>query len=240
MNYPGGKAGSGVYQNIINQIPPHNLYVEGYLGGGAILRKKRPAALNIGIDINPQVISAWPNQNRCIFINCEFLTFLDHIEKYYKYASAETFIYLDPPYLIETRQNQNPIYEFEMTREDHETLLKAIRNRSEMIMISGYKSQLYRKQLAGWRCETFQTVTRGGNIAIEHLWMNYPEPTQLHDYSFLGKDFTDRQRIARKIRRLKKKLAALPALERAAILDAFDDKDKIDYMKRWEQIRFDL
>ena len=59
MTYPGGKAGAGVYQTLINLMPPHDVYVEPFLGAGAILRMKRPAALNIGIDLDPEVIRAW-------------------------------------------------------------------------------------------------------------------------------------------------------------------------------------
>ena len=57
--YPGGKAGSGVAQRIINRMPPHQVYIEPFLGGGAVLRYKRPAALNIGIDRDPEVIARW-------------------------------------------------------------------------------------------------------------------------------------------------------------------------------------
>jgi site-specific DNA-adenine methylase len=35
--YPGGKGGAGVYQTIINNIPPHDTYIETHLGGGNIL-----------------------------------------------------------------------------------------------------------------------------------------------------------------------------------------------------------
>jgi hypothetical protein len=31
MSYPGGKGGSGVYQTIINQQPPHEVYIEPFL-----------------------------------------------------------------------------------------------------------------------------------------------------------------------------------------------------------------
>lgn len=34
-NYLGGKNGSGVYQAIINLLPPHDTYIEGFLGTGA-------------------------------------------------------------------------------------------------------------------------------------------------------------------------------------------------------------
>jgi len=59
MHYPGGKNGSGVFQTIINLMPPHEVYIEPFLGAGAILRLKRPASTNIGIDIDPEVIRYW-------------------------------------------------------------------------------------------------------------------------------------------------------------------------------------
>jgi hypothetical protein len=59
VSYPGGKNGSGVYQAIINRMPPHQVYIEPFLGGGAILRLKRPAALNIGVDLDRDVIAGW-------------------------------------------------------------------------------------------------------------------------------------------------------------------------------------
>ena len=59
MAYPGGKAGDGVYQRLISLMPPHEVYIEPFLGGGAIMRHKRPTRLNIGIDLDSQVISMW-------------------------------------------------------------------------------------------------------------------------------------------------------------------------------------
>jgi DNA adenine methylase len=38
MPYPGGKGGAGVYQTIINGMPRHEVYVEPFLGGGAVGR----------------------------------------------------------------------------------------------------------------------------------------------------------------------------------------------------------
>lgn len=51
MNYPGGKGLS--FKKFINLMPPHDVYIETHLGGGSIIRKKRPAKRNITIELNP-------------------------------------------------------------------------------------------------------------------------------------------------------------------------------------------
>lgn len=58
MSYPGGKNGAGVFQKIINLMPPHERYFEPFLGGGAILRLKLPAKRNIACDLVGSQISA--------------------------------------------------------------------------------------------------------------------------------------------------------------------------------------
>jgi len=224
--YPGGKNGAGVYQNLINQIPPHKFYIEGFLGSGAIMRRKKSAAFNVGIDRDLNVVLEWIKAYRppqYDFLLGRFLGFLDRIDEF-GYAACDTFIYLDPPYLAETRRDPRPLYRYEMLEtEQHIELLAQIQHRAEMIMISGYWSDLYAEYLAGWRVENFETVDRGGNTRTEFLWMNYPKPVRLHDYSYLGRDFIDRQRIKRKIRRLVKKLDKLPPLERAALIAALTE-----------------
>jgi DNA adenine methylase len=57
MSYPGGKA--AVVHKLINLMPPHSTYVEAFLGGGAVMRSKQPAAYNIGVDLDAAVISGW-------------------------------------------------------------------------------------------------------------------------------------------------------------------------------------
>ena len=62
MTYPGGKAGAGVYQRIINQIPPHSVYVEPFLGDGAVMRRIRPADRTIGIEIDSAVAAEFAGE----------------------------------------------------------------------------------------------------------------------------------------------------------------------------------
>ena len=66
MGYPGGKAAPGIYHKIISLMPPHQIYIEPFYGGGAIMRHKRPAQINIGIDRDRAAIEkAWtPAESR--------------------------------------------------------------------------------------------------------------------------------------------------------------------------------
>ena len=57
MRYPGGKGRT--FQHVINLIPPHRVYIETHLGGGAVMRHKRPSAYSIGIDADQKVIGTW-------------------------------------------------------------------------------------------------------------------------------------------------------------------------------------
>jgi hypothetical protein len=111
------------------------------------------------------------------------------------------------------------VYEYEMTDQHHHDIIKIVQSMPAMVGISTYENKIYREGLNGWNIYTFKSMTRSG-LADEQLWMNYPEPEQLHDYRYLGKDFTDRQRIKRKIEREVNKLRNLPALERNAIIQS--------------------
>lgn len=223
MGYPGNKGNDGVYHSIINQIPPHKRYVELFLGSGQIMRKKLPAPLmNIGVEINPEVIKSqnWePYEKLDAFqiLQGDALKFVEGLtaQKWNK----ETFMYLDPPYPIGSRRNMNDLYEHELNDRDHVRLLKALRKLNCSIAISTYENPIYKKLLHDWRVVKFKTQTHRGT-ATEFLYMNYAEPSQLHDYRYLGKDFTDRQRIKRKIDRHVQRLMKLPPLERAAICNA--------------------
>lgn len=50
MTYPGGKAGGGVYQTIINHIPPHEVYIEPFAGGECGVTT--PGRIKITHDLN--------------------------------------------------------------------------------------------------------------------------------------------------------------------------------------------
>ena len=219
MSYTGGKGAEGTAQAIINQQPPHDTYIEPFAGHAAVFRTKRPALNNVLIDKDPDC-TAWIGEH-CNG-NIDILT-TDAIKWLAEQRfGARTLIYCDPPYLIRSRVDQRQRYRCEMTDEEHEKLLGILMGLPCMVQISSYADRLYSSYLRDWRHITFQSMTRGGK-QTEHLWMSYPEPKALHTYTHLGKDYRERERIKRKVTRWTRRLAALPALERLALMSAIND-----------------
>jgi DNA adenine methylase len=223
--YPGGKSGSGVLQTIVNLMPPHRVYLEPFLGGGSVMRFKRPADLSIGVDLDPAVVKDWrlylelsqesglSSGSVTIQQGCG-IAFL----RRYHFAGDE-LVYCDPPYVRSVRAGAKATYHYEMTDGDHVRLLRLLRTLPVRVIVSGYDSELYREELEGWHTVSFRAMTRGGP-ATEWLWMNYLPPVELHDYSCLGSDYRERERIKKKIRRWRLRLAGMPVLERQALLGA--------------------
>ncbi len=212
--YPGGKAADGVYQTIINQIPPHETYIEPFLGSGAILRLKAPAKKSIALDLDPDVVYNFSMEIPGLRILREdALYFLSN----FPFKGGE-FIYLDPPYLFSTRRSKRRLYKFELGEEaKHRKLLDILKSLNVPVALSGYWSELYVKELSEWRSISFKAPTHKGS-ATEWLWMNYPKPERLHDYRYIGATYQKRQAIKRKSERWVRRFKALPVLERERIL----------------------
>ncbi|MCC7360523.1 MAG: DNA adenine methylase [Anaerolineales bacterium] len=219
--YTGGKGGPGVYQSIINQMPPHRVYIEAFLGAGSVLRAKRPAVATIGIERDAAVLlEHWKGTEvpNLTLLHANAIEWLAG----HQWQGGE-LVYLDPPYLMETRRDQRGYYAHELSDADHAELLGVVKSLPCYVLISGYWSELYARELKDWRYTCFTTGTRGGGRATEWLWMNFPEPVELHDYRYLGRNFRERERIARQRRRWAARLARMSALQRQALLWAMQD-----------------
>jgi hypothetical protein len=191
------------------------VYLEPFLGAGAVMRMKRPARVNIGVDLDPDVVKMAMSPGPSFkFVRGDGIDFLAS----YPFSGTE-LVYCDPPYLMSTRRTQKRLYRFEMTDVDHRRLLRVLQELRCMVMISGYSSPLYARELKGWNATSFHATTRGAPAA-EWVWYNFPPPAELHDYRYLGINFRERERIKRKKRRWTAKLEHMPALERQALLAA--------------------
>lgn len=236
MSYPGGKNGAGIYQKIINLMPPHDVYIEPFLGGGAVMRLKRPADLNIGLDLSAAAIASFgdfaggivgPDGTRASLE----LAIGDGVSKIERIGDGRlpfegrVLIYCDPPYLMSTRSGKR-LYDNEMPDREHRRLLRAVLKAEKVasIIVSGYASSLYTRALRGWNSIQFESMTRGGYTKTEHLWFNFEPPVALHDYRYLGRDFRERERIKRMKQRWTARLDRMPVLQRQALLSAIADR----------------
>lgn len=282
MSYPGGK--NRVYQHLINLIPYHTAYFAPFLGEDAIMQHKRPAIMNVGLDVDKDVITRWqkgtikpapgtpPTPHYMILAHdhtrptadttingvtappphlkvaapitrygsteappipvmkpgadpARYRTRHAFIHADYKYAlcnwpfTHRHFVYIDAPYLQDVRASQRPLYNHEFnTEEQHCELLQIALKLPCMVMISHYAHPLYTNTLSTWNTASYTTYTRSGRAVREYLWMNYDQPTHLHDYSFIGNDYRQRETIKKKQDRWVENWAELPHLERRAIL----------------------
>lgn len=215
-NYTGHKNIDGVYQKIINQIPPHSYYLELFAGSGAICEKLDPLSNAFLNDISPEVVALLKQKFPNATVYCkdifDLLSYnLDVLQ------NPKSFVFLDPTYLHETRSDKN-LYHHELSDSDHVQLLSILNTKKCNIMIVHPKCELYDSMLYNWR-KIEVKIRYNRKTSIEVLYMNYPEPEELHTYKFLGEDCWDRQRIKRKGDQLVKKLSDLPVLERKYVLE---------------------
>lgn len=93
--------------------------------------------------------------------------------------SKDTFFYLDPPYLHETRTAKDA-YEFEMSPDQHEQLLEVIASISGKFLLSGYPSAMYDRfsRAHRWNRVDVEIDNKASGlknkpIKTECFWTNY-------------------------------------------------------------------
>lgn len=214
MRYPGGKNGEGIVQRIINQIPPHSEFVEPFGGSAAVCRALRKAKWSVVIDRDPGAIAGLTGGVLPAGVNVICGDGISWMERNVLGPSA--VVYADPPYLLSTRSHRR-IYRCELLEADHVRLLDVLTSTRAKVLLSGYPSALYSQRLLGWRSIEYRVMTRGG-VRTECLWMNFPEPMELHDYRYLGGNFREREKIRRQQRRWSERLNRMNRLQRLALL----------------------
>ena len=87
-----------------------------------------------------------------------------------QHDGPDTLHYVDPPYLHETR-SQNDAYDHEMTAEQHAELLDVLDGLEGDVILSGYPNDLYAGRLRHWRCERKEALADGAQPRVECLWI---------------------------------------------------------------------
>lgn len=230
-HYPGGKSGAGVWQTLINEIPPHDVYISATVGNDPVLRFKRPAVRNIAVDLDAAALDLWRDRDDVERVHADGLAFVERFVADNGDAAGETVVLFDPPYPAEVRKSRRPIYLAEQLEFAwHRRLLDAVVRLPCRVLICCYPDPRYLRALAGWRIVEYFSTDRSGERRAENLFCNFPRPDRLHDSRFIGRDRRDRERIRKNWRTLTNRFARMPAVERAAaverIVERLDDDER--------------
>lgn len=130
----------------------------------------------------PGDINAWFNSIKYITKIHERVKDVTFVERDFRDTmlslnGANTFLYVDPPYVTSTRTKG--IYgKYEMIDKDHIEFLVLANSFQGKMLISGYDSKLYNDKLGNWNKEYKEIVNHSGQNKVkqkrvEVLWKNY-------------------------------------------------------------------
>ena len=211
VHYPGGKAKT--FHHMVNLIPPHRVYIEPFLGLGSVMKAKRRAETEFGVDLDKRALEMSNLKDAGIqLIHDDGIDFLEK----YPFEGHEV-VYCDPPYYPDVRK-RHQVYRFDFEHHDHIRFLDLVTQLNARIIISGYANDIYRQYLNDWHLYTYPSKAHDG-LRVECLWYNFPSPCELHDYRYLGFNFRERQTIQRRLARMKRRLDELTDQERALLLE---------------------
>ena len=106
---------------------------------------------------------------------------MDAIDLIKQHNDPDTLIYCAPPYMASSLVSKH--YQYDMDTGAHRELISAIKDHKGPVMISGYASELYASELAGW--SQIRQGTKVGSLKneksdrIEIVWCNFEPKGQL-------------------------------------------------------------
>lgn len=95
----------------------------------------------------------------------------------HRFNFDNVLIYADPPYLLDTRGGKQ--YRYEMDEQDHLDLLAALIKHKGYVILSGYPSEMYDRELRGWSKLTRKSYNQNADSRTEVLWCNFAMPNQM-------------------------------------------------------------
>ncbi len=97
---------------------------------------------------------------------------MDALRLIRRYNGPDVIMYIDPPYLLSTR-NSRRLYKHEMDDLQQKELLETLLESKAKIVLSGYDCDLYNRMLKDWRKDQTLSQTTSTKKAVEVIWMNY-------------------------------------------------------------------
>jgi hypothetical protein len=248
-SYFGGKAGAGVWQTIVNRIPPHDCLIVPFAGHCAVSRFIRPCRRLILCDADPEVCTWWDSRlpDHGEIHHCDGIEFLRFHFGLTARASTDPatpaaaapagvdesggevlgfptdriVVFCDPPYHLETRTSATR-YRCDFDAADQVRYLEVATRIPAAVLACGYRHQDLDAAFRDWSRTDYQAMTRGG-LRTESLWQNF-ETTDLHDWRHYGADKREREKLKRRERSIIGKLRAMPGPERRRLLAALADE----------------
>ncbi len=197
----------GLAQAVINEIPPHERFIE-IARRPLIVWRIRPAATTVVV-VPPALIDGG---YRTAYPGVEIV---DEPPSTYLAAgrwSRTDFIYCDPAAAIRPDDADR-----------WEDLVLQLQNTAARVMVKLTKTGPYPVaavcvELATWRRLDLYQCRGRQKPNWNTLFMNYDRPAELHDYRHLGHDYRSRERIRKRIVGWQRRLDELPMHELVAIL----------------------
>lgn len=119
----------------------------------------------------PEQITAFVERLRSVVIESR-----PAVEIILQHDGPDTLHYLDPPYVLSTRGSAAGVrtkYRHEMADDEHRALAAVARNLAGMVVISGYRCELYDDLYGDWRMVTTRALADGAEEREECLWINH-------------------------------------------------------------------
>lgn len=112
----------------------------------------------------------------------------DAVEVMKAHDGFQTLHYVDPPYVKSTRTDNGDDYAHELTDEQHKKLLDCLKSLKGKVVLSGYASDIYDDNLAGWERVEKKALADGAAERTEVLWMNFANEPDLLTFASKGRD----------------------------------------------------
>lgn len=103
-----------------------------------------------------------------------------------QHDGPNTLHYVDPPYVFSTRADTSKDYAHELSDLDHAELLRFLDNLEGMVVLSGYPSDLYDRELVNWRRIEKKAFADGASKRTEVLWINNIAAGRLDEFGLFA------------------------------------------------------